>query len=106
MEKQITHYRIRLTVSVYREKKLVYKNSIVVPTVYQRRSEARAHIAKERKERLQNSDFFLSPRADYDLVRYQNEATLNTYISYRIVEERPWNAGSISQEQKKVVAGS
>ena len=81
------YFRIQLTVAVYREKKLAYRNEMVVPTWYTRRSEARAHIKKEIQKRLKESDFFLSPRVDYDLVRYTNEATCNTYIRYRIVEE-------------------
>ena len=60
---------------------------MLVPTVYQRRSESRAHIKREIKERLRNSNFFISPRVDFDLVRYTQEASCNTYLRYRIVEE-------------------
>ncbi len=80
-------FRIKLTVAVYREKKLVYRNDMVVPTFYLRRSEARAHIKKEIKDRLRNSNFFISPRVDFDLVRYTQEASCNTYLRYRIIEE-------------------
>lgn len=80
-------FRIKLTVAVYREKKLVYRNDMMVPTLYVRRSEARAHIKREIKERLDNSNFFVSPRVDFDLVRYTQEASCNTYLRYRIVEE-------------------
>lgn len=81
-------FRIQLTVAVYKNKRLTYKNDMVVPTVYNRRSEARAHIKKEIQDRLKNTDFFISPRVDYDLVRYTNEATCNTYLRYRIVEDK------------------
>ncbi|MCB1166531.1 MAG: hypothetical protein KDK37_10980 [Leptospiraceae bacterium] len=81
-------FRIQLTVAVYKNKRLTYKNDMVVPTIYDRRSEARAHIKREIQDRLQNTDFFLSPRVDYDLVRYTNEATCNTYLRYRIVEDK------------------
>ena len=80
-------FRIKLTVAVYKEKKLAYRNDMLVPTIYTRRSESRAHIKKEIKERLRNSNFFISPRVDFDLVRYTNEASCNTYLRYRIVEE-------------------
>ncbi|GIX42802.1 MAG: hypothetical protein KatS3mg129_2535 [Leptospiraceae bacterium] len=80
-------YRIQLTVAVYKNKKLAYKNEMVVPTWYTRRSEARAHIKKEINKRLKESDFFISPRVDYDLVRYSQEGSCNTYIRYRIIEE-------------------
>jgi hypothetical protein len=87
MSSHITRFRIKLTVAVYKDKKLVYRNDMLVPTVYQRRSESRAHIKKEIKERLRNSNFFISPRVDFDLVRYTQEASCNTYLRYRIVEE-------------------
>jgi len=80
-------YRIQLTVAVYKNKKLAYKNEVIVPTWYTRRSEARAHIKKEIQKRLKESDFFISPRVDYDLVRYSQEGSCNTYIRYRIIEE-------------------
>lgn len=88
MTERNARFRIKLTVAVYKDKKLVYKNDMVVPTVYKRRSEARAHIKKEKMQRLTQTKFFTSPRADYDLVRYTQEASCNTYIRYRIVEER------------------
>jgi len=81
------YFRIQLAVAVYRDKQLAYRNEMIVPTWYTRRSEARSHIKKEIQKRLRESDFFLSPRVDYDLVRYADEATCNTYIRYRIVEE-------------------
>lgn len=82
-------YRIRLTVAIYRNNILSYKNDIVVPSVYNRRNEARAHIRKEVTERLAHSSFFRSPRPDYDLVRYSEEATCNTFLRYRIISGNP-----------------
>lgn len=87
MTERAMRYRIKLTVAVYREKKLAYRNDMLVPTVYMRRSEARAHIKKEIRDRLTNSNFFVSPRVDFDLVRYTQEASCNTYLRYRIAEE-------------------
>jgi hypothetical protein len=89
MEERSIRFRIKLTVAVYRDKKLSYRKDLVVPTVYTRRSEARAHIKKEIRDRLRNSNFFISPRVDFDLVRYSQEASCNTYLRYRIVEEQP-----------------
>lgn len=83
-----SRFRIKLTVAVYKDKKLVYRNDMMVPTLYDRRSEARAHIKKEIRDRLRNSNFFISPRVDFDLVRYTQEATCNTYLRYRILEEK------------------
>ncbi|MCE9499942.1 MAG: hypothetical protein K8R21_05515 [Leptospira sp.] len=80
-------YRILLTVAIYRTGTLSYKNEVFVPTVYSRRSEARGHIKKEIKERIGNSNFFRSPRLDFDLVRYTEEASCNTFIRYTIKEE-------------------
>lgn len=79
-------FRIKLTVAVYKEKTLSYRNDMVVPTWYTRRSEARVHIKKEIKERLSHSSFFISPRVDFDLVRYTKEASCNTYLRYRIID--------------------
>ncbi len=96
-----TLYRIKLTVAVYKEKKLIYRNDMIVPTTYEKRSECRAHIKNEIKNRLRNSNFFISPRIDFDLVRYTHEATCNTYIRYRLIEEkmeRPF-IDSIESEQ-------
>lgn len=80
-------YRIQLTVAVYRNKKLAYKKEVIVPTWYTRKSEARSHIKQDIEKRLKESDFFISPRVDYDLVRYSMEGNCNTYIRYRIIEE-------------------
>lgn len=91
MSGQETKFRIKLTVAVYQEKKLIYKNDMIVPGGYKRRSEARAHIKKETQDRLQKSHFFRSPRVDFDLVQYSEEASKNTYLRYRIIEETPEN---------------
>jgi hypothetical protein len=96
MASQNTRFRIKLTVAVYKDKKLVYRNDMLVPTIYNRRSESRAHIKKEIKERLRNSNFFISPRVDFDLVRYTQEASCNTYLRYRIVEEAAARVASVS----------
>lgn len=87
--KQTTHYRIKLTIAVYKDKKLVYRNDMIVPTSYARRSECRMHIKREMQARLKTSNFFISPRMDFDLVRYTCEASCNTFLRYRIVEETP-----------------
>lgn len=87
MTQKEVYYRIQLTVAVYKNKQLFYKSEVLVPTWYSRRSEAREHIRKEIERRLRESDFFISPRVDYDLVRYSHEGSINTYIRYRIVEE-------------------
>jgi len=80
-------YRIKMTVAVYRNKKLVYRNELIIPGQHVKRSEARVAIKTEINNRLQNSNFFISPRVDFDLVRYTHEASCNTYIRYRIIEK-------------------
>lgn len=87
LETKEVFYRIQLTVAVYKDKRLAYKKEVIVPTWYIRRSEARNHIKQEIEKRLRESDFFISPRVDYDLVRYSQEGSCNTYIRYRIIEE-------------------
>ena len=79
-------YKILITVAIYREGILSYKSELLVPNLYNRRTEARGHIKKEISERLQHSNFFRSPRLDYDLVRYTEEATCNTFLRYAIMD--------------------
>lgn len=79
-------YKIMITVAIYREGILSYKSELLVPSLYKRRSEARAHIKKEIKDRLDHSNFFRSPRLDYDLVRYTEEAKCNTFLRYSILD--------------------
>ncbi len=79
-------YKILITVAIYRDGVLSYKSELLVPSLYRRRSEARAHIKKEISERLEHSLFFRSPRLDYDLVRYTEEARCNTFLRYTIVD--------------------
>ena len=108
--KQDTTYRIKLTVAVYKDKKLVYRNDMLVPMLYQRRSECRAHIRRETQHRLRNSNFFLSPRIDFDLVRYTQQATSNTYLRYRIMEEKnpnyTVNTSGLQEEQAEALTYS
>lgn len=87
MPEKIVSYRVKMTVAVYRSKKLVYRNDLVIPGNFTKRSEARIQIKKEIHERLNNSNFFISPRVDFDLVRYTQEASCNTYLRYRITEQ-------------------
>lgn len=87
MEKsQENTYKILITVAIYRDGILSYKSELLVPSLYGRRTEARAHIKKEISERLMHSNFFRSPRLDYDLVRYTEEARCNTFLRYSIVD--------------------
>ncbi|WCL48205.1 hypothetical protein [Leptospira sp. GIMC2001] len=79
-------YKILITVAIYREGILSYKSELLVPNLYNRRTEARGHIKKEISERLLHSNFFRSPRLDYDLVRYTEEATCNTFLRYSIMD--------------------
>jgi len=88
MSEKNLNYRIKMTVAVYRSKKLVYRNELVLPGQHDKRSESRIQIKKEINDRLRTSNFFISPRVDFDLVRYTQEASCNTYLRYRIVEEK------------------
>lgn len=79
-------YKVLITVAIYRSGILSYKSELMVPSLYLRRTEARAHIKREISERLEYSQFFRSPRLDYDLVRYTEEATCNTFLRYSIMD--------------------
>lgn len=77
-------YRVQVTVAIYRGGSLSYKSEIVSPAFYERRQDAREHIRQEIRERLAHSKFFRSTRLDYDLVRYTEEGTCNTFLRYSI----------------------
>jgi hypothetical protein len=81
-----SEYRIKMTVVVYKDRRLVYRNELLIPGRFEKRSEARIQIRREINNRLKNSNFFVSPRVDFDLVRYTHEASCNTYLRYRILE--------------------
>ena len=83
-----TIYRIKFKIAVYSQDKSIYQREIMIPTVYEKRSQCREHIQCEIQSRLKNAFFFISPRIDYDLVRYTREASHNTYIRYRIISEK------------------
>ncbi len=78
------YYRVQVTVAIYREGNLSYKSEILSPAQFNKRTEAREHIRTEIRERLEHSMFFRSTRLDYDLVRYTEESTCNTYLRYSI----------------------
>ena len=80
-------YQIKLTVAVYKQKKSIYRNEIVVSTKYKNKMQASKHIQQEIERRLRNSFFFLSPHPDYDIVKYSDLASCNTYLKYKIIEK-------------------
>ncbi len=92
-------YKIRVNIAVYKEKRIVYRNEMEVPTFYEKRSQCRDHIKKEIQHRLRTSNFFISPRVDYDIVKYANEASSNIYVRYRIVET-PVNVNYMNPRQE------
>lgn len=79
-------YQIQLCIGVYRDGKLVYQNEMKVPVRYPDSVQARRHIESDIEYRLNHSLFFRSPRPDYDIVKYSEEATCNTYLRYSVLE--------------------
>jgi hypothetical protein len=80
-------FQIKLTVAVFKRRKIIYKNEIIVSTKYRRKLQAQKHIQQEIERRLRNSYFFLSPHPDYDIVKYSDMASCNTYLKYKIIEK-------------------
>ncbi|RME90381.1 MAG: hypothetical protein D6767_06955 [Candidatus Hydrogenedentota bacterium] len=78
-------YRIKLIVSIEKNGKFTSRNEILVPSFYRYLDEARADIEEDIRHRLRTSYYFRSQRVGYDLVRYSREASLNTYMAYRII---------------------
>jgi len=80
-------YQIRLKVSVTKNGKIVYRNDQIVPNLYvNTREKALEHIRHEIDMRLKKAFFFLCPNQDYDIVKYQEEATMNTFLKFGIIE--------------------
>ena len=82
-------YRIKLIVTLEKSGRFENRNEIVVPTVYTSLQESQEDIVNDIKYRLDNSMYFRSQRVGYDLVRYGKEATINTYLAYRIIPVKP-----------------
>lgn len=89
-EKTTKKYKVLQTLAVYRSGELSYKSSVATPYSFEKRKEARFYIEKEIENRLNFSYFFRSNRYEYDLVKYSEEASINTYIRYSIQEYQPF----------------
>ena len=77
-------YKIKLIISIEKNKKIEYQNEFIVPTLYEKLKEAKFHIFTDIEYRLVNTMYFRSPKKGYDLIKYSKEATINTYLSYDI----------------------
>ena len=81
----VNGYRIKLIVAIEKENRFTYKNELVVPILYNNLERAQEDIEKDISARLKQSMYFRSPKTGYDLVLYSHMASLNTYLSYRII---------------------
>ncbi len=77
-------YQIKLIVSIEKNKKFMYKNEFIVPKLYDHIKEVQFCILMDIEYRLGNTMYFRSPKKGYDLVCYSKEASVNTYLSYRV----------------------
>ena len=82
-------YRIKLIVTIEKQGHFKNRNEIVIPTIYTSLQESQEDIMNDIKFRLQNSLYFRSQRVGYDLIRYGKEASINTYLAYRIIPVKP-----------------
>ena len=78
-------YRIKMIVAIEKDNVITYKNELIVPVLYEDIESAQKHITGDIHKRLYESMYFRSQKTGFDLVRYSNTATSNTYIAYRIV---------------------
>lgn len=78
-------YKIKLVIAVERRSTFWHKNEFMVPTVYSNIDQAKEHICHDIDHRLQESMFFRSQKIGFDLVKYTQEASVNTYLGYRII---------------------
>ena len=77
-------YKIKLIISIEKDKQIEYQNEFIIPTLYKKLKDAQFHILMDIEYRLTNTMYFRSYKKGYDLVKYSKEATVNTYLSYRI----------------------
>ncbi|MDH4199805.1 MAG: hypothetical protein OEV66_05415 [Spirochaetia bacterium] len=85
MDPGYSGYKIKMIIAIEKENIFAYRNELIVPVVYQDISEAQAHVTKDIDRRLRDSMYFRSQKMGFDLVRYGETATSNTYIAYRIL---------------------
>ena len=78
-------YRIKLLIAVEKNLRFETRNEILVPTLYETLKQARGNIVADIQHRLKDSFYFRSQKTGYDLVKYTNEAAVNTYLAYRVV---------------------
>jgi hypothetical protein len=78
-------YKIKMIIAIEKDNIFAYRNELIVPVLYNDISEAQAHVTRDIDRRLKDSMYFRSQKTGFDLVRYGNTATSNTYIAYRIL---------------------
>ncbi|MDH5720918.1 MAG: hypothetical protein OEZ13_09955 [Spirochaetia bacterium] len=78
-------YKIKLIVAVEKNSTIGTRNEILIPRVYHSLEEARENIEMDIKSRLKNNMYFRSQKLGYELVRYSQTASVNTYITYRVM---------------------
>ena len=80
-------FQIKVVMAIYKSKKLIFRNEMLVPTEFLSDSDTRIQINKEITHRLKTDYFFRSPNPDYDIVKYADAASVITYLRYFIVEK-------------------
>lgn len=83
---QTPAYRVKMVISLEIGTEFATHNELLMPEIHTRLNSARKLIAADMKRRLQRSYYFRSQKKGFDLVRYNLETRLNTYITYRVVK--------------------
>ena len=78
-------YKIKLIIAVEKDFIMNTKNEFVSPEIFQSLEESQKSIEMDIECRIKNGLYFRSQKPGYDLVRYSQTATLNTYIAYRVL---------------------
>ena len=78
-------YQIQIQIAIEKNGKIEDTKEWAVPTLYSNIKEAQFYIFMDIEYRLGNTMFFKSQKKGYDLVEYSREATVNTYLAYRII---------------------
>ena len=77
-------YKIKLLICIEDNGDFTCRNELVVPSFYINIEEAKLHIKMDITSRLKNELYFRSQKIGFDLIRYNQCASYNTYLSYRI----------------------
>jgi hypothetical protein len=77
-------YRVKILIAMQRDGVFVHRNEFLHPESFALLDDALSFCSRDIQEKLQTGNYFRSQLYGFDLVRYRNLASQNTYIAYRV----------------------